>query len=255
MRKLLLLLLLFAQPLAVSAAPTAGSGVTITNPYAFWVQAGSTQLDGGVNTTTVAATTSVATGTAPSCTAGTGGVLCQGEGTAPTAATAVGQIYTDSTLHDFAINTNGGGNGIVQHSQPGIIHTTGLTASVSLATLCAATAGACNQAGLYNVRFAFEQGGTACTVVTAGSVTFNLEWTDNAGAHSATNIPMFNSANAAGVTATTFTFTTSNTTAWASGSFNLWSTGAAAIQYSTTYVGCTTGTGTYQLDAVVTRIE
>ena len=48
-----------AATLAVSAAPTAGSGVTITNPYAFWVQAGTAQLDGGAVTTTVSASTSV----------------------------------------------------------------------------------------------------------------------------------------------------------------------------------------------------
>lgn len=35
-----------AATLAVSAAPTAGTGVTITNAYAFWVQAGLAQFDG-----------------------------------------------------------------------------------------------------------------------------------------------------------------------------------------------------------------
>ena len=40
-----------AATLAVSAAPTAGTGVTITNAYAFWAQAGMTQLDGGMTTT------------------------------------------------------------------------------------------------------------------------------------------------------------------------------------------------------------
>jgi hypothetical protein len=48
-----------AATLAVSAAPTAGSGVTITNPYAFWVQAGAAELDGGAVTTTLSASTSV----------------------------------------------------------------------------------------------------------------------------------------------------------------------------------------------------
>ena len=46
-----------AATLAVSAAPIAGTGVTITNPYAFWVQAGSAQFDGGLVSTTVNATT------------------------------------------------------------------------------------------------------------------------------------------------------------------------------------------------------
>jgi hypothetical protein len=40
-----------AATFAITAAPIAGTGVTITNPYALWVQAGLTQLDGGVNVT------------------------------------------------------------------------------------------------------------------------------------------------------------------------------------------------------------
>ena len=46
-----------AGTLVVSAAPIAGTGVTITNPYAFWVQAGGAQFDGGLTSTTVNATT------------------------------------------------------------------------------------------------------------------------------------------------------------------------------------------------------
>lgn len=40
-----------AATLAVSGAPTAGSSVTITNAYAFWVQAGMAQFDGQLTTT------------------------------------------------------------------------------------------------------------------------------------------------------------------------------------------------------------
>jgi hypothetical protein len=36
-----------AATLTVTAAPIAGANVTIANPYAFWVQAGNTRLDGG----------------------------------------------------------------------------------------------------------------------------------------------------------------------------------------------------------------
>jgi hypothetical protein len=51
---------------------------------------------------------SVSTGTAPSCTVGTGGAWCAGEGTAPTAASSVDQIYADSTAHRFNVLNNGG---------------------------------------------------------------------------------------------------------------------------------------------------
>lgn len=50
----------------------------------------------------------VATGTSPpTCTIGTAGALCQGEGTAPTGAANVDDLYADSTLHCLtAINNN-----------------------------------------------------------------------------------------------------------------------------------------------------
>lgn len=37
-----------AATLAVSGAPIAGTGVTITNPYAFWVQGGQSEFDGNI---------------------------------------------------------------------------------------------------------------------------------------------------------------------------------------------------------------
>ena len=52
------------------------------------------------------ATTSVSTGTPPSCTVGTAGALCLGEGTAATAASNVDQIYADST-HNLMASLNG----------------------------------------------------------------------------------------------------------------------------------------------------
>jgi len=54
------------------------------------------------------AATSVSTGTAPTCTAGTGGVLCLGEGTAATTASAVDICYADSTYHQVLCAVNGG---------------------------------------------------------------------------------------------------------------------------------------------------
>lgn len=69
-----------AATLAIDAAPVAGSGVTITNPYALWVQAGASQLDGGVVTTTVAASSSVMSSAATAgvgYTSGAGGTISQ----------------------------------------------------------------------------------------------------------------------------------------------------------------------------------
>ena len=131
------------------------------------------------------------------------------------------------------------------------IHSTANVAAISTATLCAA---ANCPAGEYEVHFNFTQGGTACTVITAGSVTFLLTWTDTNGvAHSAVALPMFNSVSNI-ATSGSFTFTTANGSAYASGNFHI-STNGTIIQYATGYVGCTTGTGTYQLDASVVRLQ
>lgn len=50
---------------------------------------------------------SVSTGASPpTCAAGTGGVWCAGEGTAPTGASAVDMLYADSTAHRFKVINN-----------------------------------------------------------------------------------------------------------------------------------------------------
>ena len=130
---------------------------------------------------------------------------------------------------------------------------TGKTAAITTAPLCAASAGACNQPGQYRVDWNFVNNGTACSDVTAGGVTFLLTWTDNSGTHSAVSLPM---SDASSLTATSgsFHFATTKTNAWASGTFNIQSTGAI-IQYATGYTACTTGTGTYELNATVTRLQ
>ena len=136
------------------------------------------------------------------------------------------------------------------------IHQTAQTASIGTATLCAGTAGNCGVAGMYNVHWDFIETGTACSSVTAGSVSFALTWTDsNAVVHSAVIPQMLNQTSAtATAMGSTFTFATALANAGASGTFNV-STNGSVIQYATTYVACTTGTGTYQLDAAVTRLQ
>lgn len=164
-------------------------------------------------------------------------------------------ICANSNTHELSAATNGSSSlGMLIRAQPGAIHQTAQTASITTATLCAASAGACNVAGQYHVHFDFINTGTACTNVTAGSVGFQLTWTDtNATAHSAVQIPMITQASVTAL-AGTMVFVANNLSAFGSGDFNI-STNGTIIQYATNYTGCTTGTGTYQLDAVVTRLQ
>jgi hypothetical protein len=195
----------------------------------------------------------VAVGTAPACTAGSAGAICETEGTAPTNVSGTAACYPDSTAHEIACATNGSSNfGLLVRRQTGQVHSTGNTASLGTATLCNNVAGACNVAGQYEVHFDFIETGTACSSVTAGQVVFNLTWTDsNATTHSAVGIGVYDQKTAGFTTA--FHFNTSLATAGASGTFVI-STNGSIIQYATTYTACTTGTGTYQLDASVTRL-
>jgi hypothetical protein len=127
---------------------------------------------------------------------------------------------------------------------------TAQTASISTATLCTATgAGGCGLAGLYQLNLSMEQGGTACSNVTAGGVSFQLTWTDNSGNHSAVTIPLITQGSSTAMAASMLA-TTTLVNSYASATFNFYSTGAV-VQYATTYTGCTTGTLTYQLDASV----
>lgn len=200
---------------------------------------------------------------AAQCTAfGTAGGICAAEGTPPTNVSGAAPLYPDGTLHEYMAATNGsstGTPGMMVRSQPGTgttpgVHFTAQTATKTIYTLCAASAGACNQAGEYRVTWYFNQGGTACGTPGTGGVTFALSWTDNAGAHSAIALPMNDNGSIA-VFGTKFTFQTANASAFASGEFNLWSTGASAIQVTNTYSACGVGTGTWELAANVERLQ
>lgn len=137
---------------------------------------------------------------------------------------------------------------------PSAIHATGQTAAISTATLCAASPGACDQAGQYHLHFDFIETGTACGTPGTGGVTFLLTWTDTNGtAHSAVSLAMDDSASIV-ATSGTFTFRSTLAAAWASGDFNI-STNGSVIQYATGYTACSVGTGTYQLDAAVTKLQ
>jgi hypothetical protein len=194
-------------------------------------------------------------GTAPACVPGTAGGECFTQGTAFTNVAGSAGFYPDSTTNEFMAATNGSSSfGMLVRSQPSPIHQTGKTAAISTATLCAASAGACNTAGEYHLHFDFIETGTACTVPGTGGVTFLLTWTDSNGtAHSAVSLGM-DDASTINAVSQTFHFQTSLGAAWGSGDFNI-STNGSVIQYATGYTACGTGTGTYQLDAAITRLQ
>jgi len=210
---------------------------------------------------TLNAATALTTGTSPGWTAGTAGFFACAEGTPPTGASSSGGWYCDSTAHELKAATGGTSNfGILERQMPGAIATTGLTAAVTTATLCAASAGACNVAGQYRVDINIYGSGTACSSVTAGGVTTSLTWTDpNSISHAAVVIPMMSQSSATAVSLVSSAPTVPAETALAneggSGSYVVTLNGSTALQYAVAYTACTTGTLTYNIRATVTRLQ
>lgn len=135
----------------------------------------------------------------------------------------------------------------------GSVSVTGQTSAISLATLCAATAGACNNVGQYHVSWGFYQTGVACVTPGSGGVTFSLTWIDpNSVGHTATE-SMVNIGNPAAVSGT-FGFQSVLASAGAAGGTDIITNGTV-IQYQTSYTSCSSGTGTYALDVAVTRYQ
>jgi len=199
----------------------------------------------------------LALGTANCTTFGTAGPICMGEGTAPTNVSGTTALYPDSTAHEVLVATNGSTSyGMMVRARPGAINQTSQTAAISTSTLCAASAGACNVAGQYHVHWNFWGSGTACSSVTAGSVTFLLTWTDeNATTHSAVAMQMIAQTGAATTAMqSSFPFQTALANESASGDVTI-STNGSVIQYGAGYTACTTGTGTFNLRATVTRTQ
>jgi hypothetical protein len=195
---------------------------------------------------------------AANCTSfGTAGGLCATEGTSATNVSGTSNLYPDSTSHEWKAATNGSTSyGTMVRAQPGAIRSTALVASVGTATLCAASAGACNTAGTYHVHIALYQSGAACSANTTGGVLFSLTWTDaNGTAHSAQTIPIItNSSIAAFATSGIMLWGATTVNAWGSGDINI-DTNGTVIQYATTFSQCNTGTATYALSAVATRLQ
>lgn len=121
----------------------------------------------------------------------------------------------------------------------GVISSIAQTAAISTATLCAAAS--CT-VGQYAIR-AYIDSTVTCATPGPGTVGLTLTWTDETGTKSAVTVPMVVNGGATLLT----TMALGNTTNWASGTLTIWTSGANAIQYATTYTACTSGTGTYSL--------
>jgi hypothetical protein len=143
------------------------------------------------------AATSVQTGTAPACTAGTAGALCLTEGTAPTNASGATAIYADSTYHGPKTAVNGG-------STFGQITYAPCTTSQKSETGADATLLSCTPlsvAGTYRISLVMSF--SAANTATIG---WTATWTDsNGNAQTPTNLSLFQE----GTAAPALTFTTS----------------------------------------------
>lgn len=166
----------------------------------------------------------------------------------------------------FVVNGNSAPNNVTQYNGistagygvPAVyaaVKQTAQTGAITTATLCAAAS--CNAANnQFHIHWSFYGSGTACSSVTAGSVTFLLTWTDaNAVTHSAVALPMAVQTGAATTTTqSSFPFQTALANESGSGDFNI-TTNGTIIQYATGYTACTTGTGTYNLLATVSQMQ
>lgn len=119
------------------------------------------------------------------------------------------------------------------------------TAAVSSTTLCSTTA--C-PAGQYVVDYYVD---STVTCATPGPATASiiLGWTDETSAKT-----LQVSLSGAGISGGN-SMALGNTSNFGSGSLSLWSAGTAAITYSTNYVACTTGSGTYALRLAVRQVQ
>jgi hypothetical protein len=125
------------------------------------------------------------------------------------------------------------------------VSTTSNTAAIASTTLCSTTA--C-PAGQYVVDYYADSSAT-CSSAGSGAMSISLGWTDETSAKS-----LQVSLAGAGISGGN-SMALGNTSNFGSGSFGLWSSGSAAITYSTSYTGCTTGTGTYALRIAVRQVQ
>ena len=178
------------------------------------------------------------------------------ESAAPAGIASTDLIWGDSTAHTLKAEVNGSSTpGTIVMSLPGAIRSTGLLAAVTTATLCANSAGACNQAGMYHVHVALYQSGSACSANTTNGVAPNITWTDGNGTTHSTigfNLAVPNTSLVA--TSGTMPWGATTVNGIASGDMNIDSNGTG-INYAITFAQCSTGTATYAASLAVTRLQ
>jgi hypothetical protein len=127
----------------------------------------------------------------------------------------------------------------------GTVSSTALTVAVGSTTLCAsATCGA----GQYVVNFYLDST-LACTTAGSAATSLTIGWTDETSAKTQ-QVPLTGTGVSGGNS-----LPLGNTANFGSGSITFWSAGSANITYSTSYTGCTTGTGTYAVRVAVRQLQ
>ena len=125
------------------------------------------------------------------------------------------------------------------------VSTTSNTAAIGSTALCSTTA--C-PAGQYVVDY-YVDSTVTCSTPGSASMSISVGWTDETSAKT-----LQASLAGAGISGGN-SMGLGNTSNFGSGSIGLWSSGSAAITYSTSYTGCTTGTGTYALRMAVRQVQ
>jgi hypothetical protein len=147
------------------------------------------------NGTTVATTepitaTSIATGTSPpTCTVGTAGAWCSGEGTAATAAASVDDLHGDSTLHAMTVNNNNTGEMAVSRTL--CVNVTPVTVAANVTTdqnlqACSLSANLLNVVG--RTLKVYVAGNFSTAAASVASLTFKVKLCTVSGCGSGTVI-------------------------------------------------------------------
>ena len=127
----------------------------------------------------------------------------------------------------------------------GTVSSTGLTAGIASTTVCASTT--CG-AGQYVVNYYLDST-VGCTTPGSAAASLTIGWTDETNAKTL-QVPL----SGAGVSGGN-SIALGSTANFGNGTITLWSAGSANITYSTSYTGCTTGTGTYALRLAVRQLQ
>jgi hypothetical protein len=127
----------------------------------------------------------------------------------------------------------------------GAVSSTAQTAAISTTNLCATSS--CG-AGQYVVNY-YVDSAVSCATAGSAALTLTIGWTDEIGAKTL-QVPL----NGTGVSGGN-TLALGSTSNFGSGDISLWSAGSAAISYSTAYVACTSGTGTYAVRMTARQVQ